>query len=68
MNMADLTLTFQRHLALLVRSELGKGDESLRLILRSDSIPQLLAWLTSPARYAHWLRHGHHQHTVLVIL
>ncbi|CAI7768591.1 unnamed protein product [Closterium sp. NIES-54] len=46
--MAELTLLFQRHLALLVRSEALRRPTSLRLLLRSEAIPDLLAWLTSP--------------------
>ncbi|GJP62091.1 hypothetical protein CLOP_g19190 [Closterium sp. NIES-67] len=48
MNMAELTLLFQRHLALLVRNEALRRPTSLRLLLRSEAIQDLLAWLTSP--------------------
>ena len=47
MNLTALSLTFQRHLAMLVRVEMKAS--SLRLLLRSEAVPDLIAWLTSPA-------------------
>lgn len=49
MNLTALSLTFQRHLAMLVRVEMRKQGGALRLLLRSEAIPDLIAWLTSPA-------------------
>ena len=54
MNMAELTLTFQKHLSALVASEKKKKSDSLRLILRSEFIPTILSWLTSPDRWVGW--------------
>lgn len=48
MNMAELTLTFQRHLSMLVRAEKKKKPDSLRLVIRSEYIPTILSWLISP--------------------
>eukprot|EP00897_Mesotaenium_endlicherianum_P004760 jgi/Mesen1/4311/ME000022S03600 len=49
MNMAELTLTFQRHLAMLVKIESRKKDDSLRMLIRSQAIRHILAWLTAPS-------------------
>ncbi|CAI7910305.1 unnamed protein product [Closterium sp. NIES-54] len=50
LSVAELTLTFQRHLAILVRVEAHRREDSLRLLLRSDAVQDIIAWLTSP----HW--------------
>ncbi|CAI5476094.1 unnamed protein product [Closterium sp. Yama58-4] len=47
-SVAELTLTFQRHLAILVRVEAHRREDSLRLLLRSDAVQDIIAWLTSP--------------------
>jgi len=54
MNMTELTLTFQRHLSMLVHSEKKKKVDSLRLVIRSEYIPIILSWLTCPTRYPHY--------------
>ncbi|CAI5470496.1 unnamed protein product [Closterium sp. Yama58-4] len=48
LSVAELTLTFQRHLAILVRVEAHRREDSLRLLLRSDAVQDIISWLTSP--------------------